>query len=101
VAHPPSWLPEAWRSLFWDSDSRTLNREQHRRYVIERVLELGDQPAVRALFTVYARDDIGEVVLTSRQLSRRSAEFWALVLGLEERPFACTKPSWTEQPLIS
>jgi hypothetical protein len=101
VERPPSWVPEAWGALFWDSDPNTLDRDQHRRYIIERVLELGDQLAVRALFAVYTREEIGDVVLTSRQLSRRSAEFWALVLGLEERPLACTKPSWTERPLIS
>jgi hypothetical protein len=95
------WPPAAWRSLFWDVDPAALDRDLHQRYIVERVLELGDLPAVRALFALYSREEIAQVVLASRQLSRRSARFWAVALELQEQPLACTRPSWTARPLIS
>lgn len=95
------WPPPAWQTLFWDVDPAALDRGRHRRFILERVLELGDLPAVREAFARYSREEIAQVVLGSRQLSRRSARFWAVVLGLQEQPLARTKLSWTAQPLIS
>jgi hypothetical protein len=53
------------RALFWDT---------------ERMLELGDDKAVKWLFSTYSRAEIKEVLATSRRISRKSANYWSLVL---------------------
>jgi hypothetical protein len=43
------------------------------------VLELGDEDAVRWLRATFSEPEILRVLRTERRLSRKSANFWALV----------------------
>jgi hypothetical protein len=72
--------------FFWDVDPNLLDVERHKAYIIERILELGDEAAVRWLFATYSRPDIVSVLRGSRGLSAKSRGFWTLVL--EEKPGA-------------
>lgn len=66
--------------LFWDTDSSRLDLEQNKEYIIERVLELGDENAVSWLVSRYRRSEIKKVLGSSRRISRKSANYWSLVL---------------------
>ncbi|MDH4272267.1 MAG: hypothetical protein OEW18_09860 [Candidatus Aminicenantes bacterium] len=68
------------RALFWDTDPARLDLQENKEYIIERTLELGDDKAVRWLFSIYPRSDIEKVLATSRRISRKSANYWSLVL---------------------
>jgi hypothetical protein len=68
------------RALFWDTDPAHLDLQENKEYIIERTLELGDDKAVRWLFSIYPRSDIKEVLAKSRRISRKSANYWKLVL---------------------
>jgi hypothetical protein len=48
-------------------------------YTIARVLEHGDDKAVAWLRDTFSEAQIVEVLRTERRLSRKSANFWALV----------------------
>jgi len=48
-------------------------------YTIERILELGDSEAVDWLEERFSEEQIKEVIRTNRRLSKKSANFWALV----------------------
>jgi uncharacterized protein DUF6922 len=74
--------PEHLRPFFWDVDAETFEPTAHPAYTISRILELGDQNAVRWLRETFPEDAIVRVVRTDRRLSRRSANFWALVFGI-------------------
>lgn len=66
--------------LFWDTDSSRLDLQQNKEYIIERVLELGDENAVSWLVSCYHRSEIKKVLAASRRISRKSANYWSLVL---------------------
>jgi len=51
-------------------------------YTIGRVLEYGDDEDVAWLRTNFPAVEITEVVRNERRLSRRSANFWALLYGI-------------------
>lgn len=68
------------RTLFWDIDPDRLDLQENKDFIIERVLELGDDAAVKWLFSTYPRSDILNVIAKSRRLSRKSARYWSLVL---------------------
>jgi hypothetical protein len=68
------------REFFWDTDLAALDIRHHKTYIIERLLELGDERAVRWLFAAYSRPEIAEVVRKSRSLSKKSRSFWCLAL---------------------
>jgi hypothetical protein len=68
------------RSLFWDADWSKVDPEKHKKFIIERVLELGDQNAVDWLFSTYSKAEIGRVLKTSRNISVKSANYWSIIL---------------------
>jgi hypothetical protein len=69
------------RALFWDSDPACLDLQENKEYIIERTLELGDDRAVRWLFSIYAQSVIKKVLAKSRRISRKSSNYWSLVLN--------------------
>lgn len=68
-------------SLFWDTDTASLDIQRHSRYIIERVLEYGDETAVRWLFEHYPKNIIASVARKSRRLSPKSKNYWNLKLS--------------------
>ncbi len=70
------------KSLFWDADTARIDPKKNARYVIERVLELGDPEDVRALFREYPKDEIRRVMDLPRvQVSPKSKALWSLLLS--------------------
>jgi len=67
--------------FFWDVEPQSLDLERHKTYIIERLLELGDEAAVRWLFATYPKDDIRAVLRASRSLTSKSRNFWWIRLS--------------------
>jgi len=75
-------IPSNLQTLFWDTDPDTLDPTAYPDYTIFRVLEYGDEPAVEWLRQTFPEAEIRRVLCTERRLSRKSANFWALVYGV-------------------
>jgi hypothetical protein len=69
-------IPDEARRFFWDVDPAGLDHVRHKAYIIERLLELGDEKAVGWLFSTYSREEISSVLDSSRSLSMKSRNFW-------------------------
>ena len=69
-------IPSQLFKFFWDVDPRKLNVRRHRRFIIERLLDLGDLEAFWWAQKQYPTALLIEVSLTSRRLSQRSRQFW-------------------------
>ncbi len=67
------------RSLFWDVDPRSIDPRRHARYIIERILDLGDEEEVRWLARTYSRRMIRDTMARSRTLHEKSRSLWTLV----------------------
>ena len=87
-------LPEHLRPLFWDTDFDQLRVEGHERYVIARVLEYGDVPAVRWLMNRFSKEQIAETLRRTRRLSPKSAHFWASILDVPTGEIRCLNRSF-------
>lgn len=72
-------IPQHLQSLFWDVNIKDFNPSSHPEYTIARILEYGDEKAIAWLTDTFLENDIKKVVCAERRLSRRSANFWALV----------------------
>ena len=68
------------RRYFWDTDFSTLDIEKDKRFIIERLLELGDEPAVEWLRKEFKKQELLEVLRRTRNMSKKSRRFWNLVL---------------------
>lgn len=75
-------VPEHFRSLFWDTDLKNIQIGRNARYIIERVLELGDLDAVEWLQRVYPVRTILHAVYMSRTLTEKSRNFWKIWFGV-------------------
>ncbi|MCL4514504.1 MAG: hypothetical protein M1379_02725 [Firmicutes bacterium] len=70
-------------------------------FIVERLLEMGDDAALHWVRANYAEETIKETVKNSRRLSRKTARFWQAFFGLEEEEVRCLSRSYrqAETPL--
>ena len=85
------------KQIFWDIDVNQLDVKKSARPVIERVLELGDLPQVHWMLETYPTEQIIEVVKSSRQLSPKSANFWADFYNISKDEVRCLNKSFREK----
>jgi hypothetical protein len=72
-------IPSHLHALFWDVDLDTFNPEAFPEYTIFRVLEYGDVEEVAWLRRTFPVAEIRRVLRAEVRLSKKSANFWALV----------------------
>lgn len=81
-------IPGNIRPLFWDVNPADFEPASYPEYTISRVLELGDPDAVAWMRGMFTAEQIGRVIREDRKLSRRSANFWALVYQIRPEEIA-------------
>jgi len=86
-------IPSYLETLFWDINVDTFQPEAYPEYTISRVLEYGDEAAVAWLHEIFPQHEIRRVLCTEQRLSRKSANFWAIILGVPSHEVAALKPS--------
>lgn len=74
-------LPAFLAPLFWDVDLASI-KPGHEAFVIERVLNYGDIPAMRWMWDNFTDDVIIGVIRDSSRLTRKAATFWALIYDI-------------------
>jgi len=75
-------IPNKLQVLFWDTNPDAFDPAAYPDYTIFRVLEYGDQEAVAWMRGIFSEAEIRRVLCTERRLTRKSANFWALVYGV-------------------
>jgi hypothetical protein len=87
-------LPGFLKPYFWETDFTHLDSRQHEFYLIERLIEYGDDRAIRWLRQNYTPTQIAAVVRDSRAISHNTANLWALILNIPRGRIRCfSKPS--------
>lgn len=77
-------IPNQLHTLFWDIDVANFDPSAYPDYTIFRVLELGDNQAIAWLREMFSDEEIRRVLRTERRLSRKSANFWALMYKIPD-----------------
>ncbi len=88
-------MPRETSRLFWDVDLSALDLEKHGAFVIERVLNLGDEVAVKWVWQKYGATAVYDTVINSRRLTLKTARCWQNYFGLEEGQMRCFSTFWT------
>lgn len=86
-------IPGHLQTLFWDAQLDTFQPEAYPDYTIFRVLEYGDDDAVTWMRQMFPEPEVRRVLSTERRLSRKSANYWALVYGIPSRDVAALHES--------
>lgn len=87
-------IPEEVTVLFWDIDLATLDLENHNNFVIERVLNMGDEVALKWLWQRYGPTTICNTIIRSHKLTLKTARCWQNYFNLEEEQMRCFSIFW-------
>jgi hypothetical protein len=82
-------LPESFSKYFWDIDFNNLEVEKSSVFVIERILEYGDEKAVRWMLKNFDSSQIKKILSKRRGFSGRSANYWSLILNIPKNKILC------------
>ncbi|MEK7665179.1 MAG: hypothetical protein AAB361_03520 [Patescibacteria group bacterium] len=82
------------QSLFWDVDLQKLDIKKHAQHIIGRILEFGNENDVKWMFKNYNISLIKKVLSEKKDLSLKSANFWALILKVPKNKILCLKKSY-------
>lgn len=82
-------LPKFLKKYFWDVDFSKLDKDFHSQFIIERILEYGDERSTRWLFQNFRKSEIVKILTRRRNLSPLSANYWSLVLRVSKNKILC------------
>lgn len=69
------------QTLFWDVDPKKIDPKKHAVYIIERVLDFGNDDELRWLFHYYPSKLIKKTLQKSRVIHEKSKTLWTLMLA--------------------
>jgi hypothetical protein len=75
------------KSLFWDKGP--LNPDEDRFVIVERILEFGTEKEFQAVISCYGDVFIRDVVCNSRNLSPKTVNYFAWMLGIPREATQC------------
>lgn len=84
-------LPKFLHRYFWDIDAQKLHPQKRPQYVIQRLLEMGDEKAVRWVRKNFSQKQIVKTICQSRQITPKTASFWSLFLGINKKKIKCLR----------
>ena len=68
------------QSLFWDTDPSKIDTEKHAQYIVEKILDFGNDEEVKWLWNFYDKPFLVNVVQKSRSLRTETKKLWELTL---------------------
>lgn len=93
-----SRLPKFLKKYFWEVDFSRIDCAQRKKYVLKRILEYGDQRAVKWMLSHFDKKLIKSLLMNCRGLSRKSANFWALIFNVPKKEVLCLKRFSSPEP---
>ena len=90
-------LPQFLKKYFWDVDFSKLDKEIYGSFIIDRILEEGDEKAVRWMRDNFDIAQIKNVLFNSKNLSPKSANYWQLIFNLKRDKILCLRKSFQKK----
>ena len=84
-------FPQFLKKYFWDTDFSKLNKNSHSQFIIGRILEYGDERAVKWLFEYFKKPELKETLEKRRNTSPLSANYWGLILNIPSNKILCLR----------
>lgn len=81
------------KRIFWDIDPKSLDKQENKQFIIERILEFGDVPDIKWLENNFNKEEISKVLQISKTISVRTASFFKLFYHITE-PILCLQNSY-------
>lgn len=88
-------IPSHFSRYFWDVHLEDVDVQEHQIFIIERLLNEGDQATLAWVLDTYSPHQIKLAVMTSRNLNRLTARYWQVYFELKEDDMRCFGASST------
>ena len=72
-------------------DFDKINFNARKVYILRRILEYGDGEAIRWMWKNFTEAEIKNILYNYRDLSFKSANFWAVILNVKKEDVKCLK----------
>ncbi|MBU0998063.1 hypothetical protein KJ570_00805, partial [Patescibacteria group bacterium] len=87
-------LPLSFKPYFWDIDFSKLSLD-NTQFIIKRVLDRGDTNSIKWLINNYSKKDIKDTIMKSRDLSQKTANFWADLYKIDRTKILCLQKRYS------
>lgn len=67
------------QSLFWDVNPGKVDPKKHAKYIIERMLDFGNDKELKWMFSYYSPGMIRKILFSSRVIDKKSKSLWTLL----------------------
>lgn len=91
-------IPVYLKKYFWDVDFEKINLKKSQAYIIKRLLEYGDEKAIKWMWRNFGKTEVRNVLSNSRGFSVRSVNFWALILNIPREEVLCLRKHSSKAP---
>lgn len=82
------------KKIFWDVNLKNNKISENASFFIGRILEYGDENDIKWMFKNFKISQIKQAIFKKRDLSPKSAIYWASILGLHRNKILCLKMSY-------
>lgn len=87
------------QSLFWDVNLAELDEKKHQNFIMQRILEKGNEEDLSWALTVYGGNSLKEIFLKKNdKLDLKSRNFWSFYFNVDKekciRNQSTKKPAW-------
>ncbi|MFH1452553.1 MAG: hypothetical protein ABIH00_01070 [Armatimonadota bacterium] len=84
-------LPDFLKKYFWEVEFDKIELQKSRVYILRRLLEYGDEEAVNWMWENFELSEIKNAVSNFRGYSKKSANFWSIILNIPREEVLCLK----------
>ncbi|MDP2910600.1 MAG: hypothetical protein Q8N58_02340 [bacterium] len=79
------------KTLFWDVNFRDLDYQKDAFFIIERVLNYGDEKDYQIIEKVYGLPKIKNIAKKINYINKKNINFWSIIFNIPPDLFKCTK----------
>ncbi|MDO8638354.1 MAG: hypothetical protein Q7R43_02170 [Candidatus Daviesbacteria bacterium] len=91
-------LPDFFKQYFWDVDFQSLDFKKNKTFILKRLLDRGNTQSLIWLEKNYNRKEIEVLLKNTRDLSPKTATFWADYLKLDHNKVICLQKPYSRTP---
>lgn len=82
-------IPQHIAQYFWDADISAADLNKRSEYIISRLLNFGDEKAIRWIHGKYSYDEIVSALRNAVDLHQKAARYWSLFYGVNPQEVRC------------
>lgn len=91
-------LPDSFKNYFWDVNFNSLSLKEDKTFILKRLLDRGNTEAINWMKKNYSDREIKDLLQTNRDISQKTANFWADFLKLDRSKVLCLQKHYTRIP---